>query len=172
MHLQLVIAGLGYIVFKLNSNWVEVISLTTLLYHIFILSLKIKQVCAESLQLCLTLCNPIDCSPPVYSVHGILQARILEWVAIPFSMGTSQPRDETLVSCIAGRLFTIWATRDAHFNLKTEEKIIKFEGKSKKQLSLEQITALASTCAEQSSYPEKQLFWLKFWLIFKVENLK
>jgi len=87
-------------------------------------------------------------------------------------MGTSQPRDQTLVSCIAGRLFTIWATRDAHFNLKTEEKIIKLEGKSKKQLSLEQITALASRRAEQSSYPEKQLFCLKFWLNFKVENLK
>jgi len=93
MHLQLVIAGLGYIVFKLNSNWVEVISLTTLLYHIFILSLKIKQVCAESLQLCLTLCNPIDYSPPVSSVHGILQSRILEWFAMPSSRGSSQPWD-------------------------------------------------------------------------------
>ena len=52
------------------------------------------------------LCNPMDCSPPGFSVHGILQARILEWIAIPFSRGTSQPRDQTLVSCIAGRFFT------------------------------------------------------------------
>ena len=64
-------------------------------------------------QLCLTLHNPTDCSPPGFSVHGILQARILEWVAISFSRGSSWPRDWTLVSCIAGRFFTIWATKKA-----------------------------------------------------------
>ena len=64
-------------------------------------------------QLCLTLCNPRDCSPPGSSVHAILQARILEWVAIPFSRGSSQPRDQTLVSYIGDRFFTIWATREA-----------------------------------------------------------
>ena len=53
---------------------------------------------AKSLQLCLTLCNPMDCSPPGSSVPGILQARILEWVAIPSSRGSSQHRDRTLVS--------------------------------------------------------------------------
>ena len=58
-------------------------------------------------QSCPTLCNPVDCSPPGSSVHGILQARILEWVAIPFSRGFSQPRNRTLVSCIAGGFFTI-----------------------------------------------------------------
>ena len=47
-----------------------------------------------------------------YTVHGILQARILEWVAFPFSRGSSQPRDQTRVSCIAGRFFTSWATRE------------------------------------------------------------
>ena len=52
-------------------------------------------------QLCLTLCDPMD-----YTVHGILQARILEWVAIPFSRGSSQPRDQTQVSLIAGQFFT------------------------------------------------------------------
>ena len=62
-------------------------------------------------QLCLTLCDPMGCSPPGSSVHGILQARILEWVAISFSRGSSQPRDWTPVSCIAGRLFIIWATK-------------------------------------------------------------
>ena len=56
------------------------------------------------------LCNPTDCSPPDFSVHGILQARILEWIAIPFSRGTSQPSDWTLVSCMVGRFFTVWAT--------------------------------------------------------------
>ena len=49
-------------------------------------------------QLCPTLCNPMDCSPPGSSVHGILQARILEWVAMPSSRGSSQPRDGTHVS--------------------------------------------------------------------------
>ena len=61
-------------------------------------------------QSCLTLCNPMDCSPLGSSLHGILQARILEWVAIPFSRGSSQPRDLTCVSRITGRFFTVWAT--------------------------------------------------------------
>ena len=59
----------------------------------------------------------MDCSPPVSSVHGILQARILEWVAYPFFRGSSQPRDQTQISCIAGRFFTIWATRKIQFCL-------------------------------------------------------
>ena len=57
-------------------------------------------------QSCLTLCDPTDCSPPVSSVQGILQARTLEWITIPFSRGSSWPRDQTQVSCIAGKLFT------------------------------------------------------------------
>ena len=55
---------------------------------------------AKSLQSCLTLCNPIYCSPPDSSVHGILQVRILEWVAMPFSRGSSWPRDRTHISCV------------------------------------------------------------------------
>ena len=51
----------------------------------------------------------MDCSPPGFSVHGILQARILEWVAISFSRGSFRPRDRTQVSCIAGRRFNLWA---------------------------------------------------------------
>ena len=68
---------------------------------------------SEVAQSCLTLCDPVDCSPPGSYVHGILQARILEWVAISFSRGSSQPRDRTQVSLIAGRLFNLWATREA-----------------------------------------------------------
>ena len=68
-------------------------------------------------QSCLTLCDPMDCSPPGSSVYGIFQARILEWVAIFFSRGSSQPRDWTQVSHIVGRCFTIWATREAPENL-------------------------------------------------------
>ena len=58
-------------------------------------------------QSCLTLCDPVDCSPPGSSVHGILQARILEWVAYHFSRGSSQHRDQTQVSHIAGEFFII-----------------------------------------------------------------
>ena len=61
-------------------------------------------------QLCLTLCDPMDCSPRGSSVHWILQARILEWVAIPLSRGSSQPTYWTWVCSTAGRFLTIWAT--------------------------------------------------------------
>ena len=64
---------------------------------------------AKSLQLCLTLCDAMDYSPPGSSVHGILQARILEWIAIHFSRESSWPRDQTWVSYITGKFFTIWA---------------------------------------------------------------
>ena len=57
-------------------------------------------------------CNPMDCSLPGCSVHGILQAKILERITFPVSRGSSQPRDQTQVSCIAGKFFTIWATRE------------------------------------------------------------
>ena len=58
------------------------------------------------IQSCLTLCNPLDCSSPGSSVHGILQARVLEWVALSFSRGSSQS-SQTWVSCIAGGFFTV-----------------------------------------------------------------
>ena len=66
----------------------------------------VASVMSDSLQ-------PLDCGPPGSSVHGILQARILEWVAMPSSRGSSQPRNWTQVSCLADS-FTIWATREAH----------------------------------------------------------
>ena len=77
-----------------------------LFYH---LKVKVKS------QSCPTLCDPVDCSPPGSSVHGILQARVLEWVAISFSRGSSRPRDQTQVSRIAGRRFNLWATKEALF---------------------------------------------------------
>ena len=57
------------------------------------------------------LCNPVDCTPPGFPVHEILQTRIQEWVSISFSRGSSQPRDRTPVSCTTGRFITRWATR-------------------------------------------------------------
>ena len=57
--------------------------------------------------------DPLVCSLPGFSIHGILQARILEWVGIPFSRGSSWPRDPTWITCIAGRFFTVWAPREA-----------------------------------------------------------
>ena len=78
--------------------------------------MKVEVLVAPS---CPTLWDPMDCSLPGSSVHGILQARILELVAISFSRESSQPRDWTpalnsWVSCLAGRFFLIWATREAH----------------------------------------------------------
>ena len=67
-------------------------------------------VCVLVVQSCLTLCDAMNRSPPGSSVHGFLQARILEWIAIPFSTGSSWPKDQGLVFCITGRFFTIWAT--------------------------------------------------------------
>ena len=92
----------------LQLNWGFYISLLTI--HCMwaawegVVTLKVKVA-----QLCLTLCHPTDCR-----VHGILQARTLEWVAFPFSGGSSQPRDQTQVSHNAGLFFTILATREVH----------------------------------------------------------
>ena len=65
--------------------------------------------CYSAAQECPALCDPMDCSPPGSSVHGILQARVLEWVAMPSSRGSSQPKDGTCVSRIAGGFFTMAA---------------------------------------------------------------
>ena len=73
-------------------------------------------MCAQLLRSCATLCDPMDCSPRGLSVQGILQARILEWVAMPFSRASSRPRDQapiSCVSCVAGGFFTTSATWEA-----------------------------------------------------------
>ena len=67
-----------------------------------------------------TLCNPVDCSlPGSSSVHGIFQAKIKEWVAVFFSRGSSRLRNQTQVSHIAGRLFTLWATKESQMKMAT-----------------------------------------------------
>ena len=88
------------------------------LYHIWFLSLVSynflctvfvslvrKWSLSEVAQSCPTLCDTMDCSPSGFSIHGIFQARVLEWVSISFSSGSSWPRDQTRISCIAGRRF-------------------------------------------------------------------
>ena len=67
---------------------------------------------SEVAQLCLTLFDPVDCRPPGSSIHGISQARILEWVAISFSRGSCRPKDRTRVSRIADRRLNLWATTE------------------------------------------------------------
>ena len=70
--------------------------------YIYLIGGKVKAT-----QSCPTLCDSMDYNPPGSSVHGILQARMLEWVAISFSRGSSQPRHQTQVTCIAGRFSTL-----------------------------------------------------------------
>ena len=82
----------------------DIIYLNTLLFSFLPVKVKLAQSCP-------TLCDSRN-----YTVHGILQARILEWVAFPFSRGSSQPRDRSQVSRIAGGFFTSWATRKAHLS--------------------------------------------------------
>ena len=76
-------------------------------------------LCVIVAQLCLILCDPMDCSLLGSSVHGILQARVLEWIDISFSRGSSRTKDRNQLSYIAVRLFTIWATREAPCTLLT-----------------------------------------------------
>ena len=84
--------------------------------------MKVKVLIPSHVQ----LCNPLDCSPPGSSVYGILQARILEWVAIPFSRGSFQHRDQICVSCITGRFFTIWSMKETQYlpKVKTQWKLL------------------------------------------------
>ena len=86
----------------------EVSAFSTLVGGTAFASLWVVVVCCSVIHSCPTLCDPMDCSPSRFSVHGILQARILEWVAMPSSRGSSPPRDRTCisyVSCTAGRFF-------------------------------------------------------------------
>ena len=83
-------------------------------YALIYITMKEKKVLVA--QSCPTLCDPMDGSPPSSSLHGILQARILKWVMISFCRGSSWPRGQTKVSHIAGRLFTVWDTRETPFH--------------------------------------------------------
>ena len=88
----------GYLFYTLGYNPVPLYFVAQML--------QLWPLVSEVAQSCLTLCNPMDCSLLGSSIHGIFQARILEWVAISFSRGSSQPRDRTRVSGIVGRCFS------------------------------------------------------------------
>ena len=108
-------------------------------------------------QLCLTLCDPVNCSSPS-SVHGILQARILEWVAIPFSRRSSWTRDWTWVSCIVGRFF-----------------ILEPPGKPQRTVSLMlnniiphgHFNHFRKSPSDHLPVSKITLFWLNFWLLLE-----
>ena len=93
----------SFLSFSAPSPWIK-----KLLVTFFPEYLEVKW--SEVSQSCPTFCDPMDCSLPGSSVYGIFQARVLEWVAISFSRGSSWPRDRTRISRIVGRCFTVWAT--------------------------------------------------------------
>ena len=84
---------------------------------------KVYESESEVAHLCLTLCDPMDCSLPGSSVHGIFQAIVLEWIAISFSRGSSRPRDRTRVSHIVDRRLTVWATGEIYIHMQKSETV-------------------------------------------------
>ena len=109
--------------FQICQKTIIIADISPLILMITIIhTLKVKVMSLSHVQL---FCDPMDCSLPGSSVHGIFQARVLEWLVISFSRGSSQPRDRTLLSCIAGRCFTIWATREtcSHFDI-TQTRVV------------------------------------------------
>ena len=111
---------------------VEILGQRCNLCSFYTVLMKVK---ASVIHSCLTLCDLKDGSPLDSSVHGILPARILEWVAVPFSTASSQPRDQTWVSCIAGGFFTLWATREAPQRLLKTHPILEVGSGSKSRCS-------------------------------------
>ena len=114
LHWSLRKAFLSLLAILWNSafRWVY-LSFSPLPLASLLFSAIFKASLSEVAHSCPTLCDCVDCSLPGSSIHGILQARILEWVAISFSRGSSWPRDQSQVSCIGGRCFSLWATREA-----------------------------------------------------------
>ena len=116
-------------------------------------SLSTWWVCVPD-QSCVTLCEPTDCSPLDSSVHGIFPARILEWLAKPFSRGSSPPRDRTCISCTAAKFFPL-----SHLGSPT----YKFQFSSVQSLSRVRLFATPWTAARQASLSITNSWsWLKF----------
>ena len=107
----------GYLTVTFSLKWRKLCQEVNIFHYLGLLVMW-----SEVAQSCPTLCDPVDCSLPGSSAHGIFQARILEWVAISFSRGSSPPRDQTQVSRTVGRYFTVWATREVTPKLWPESK--------------------------------------------------
>ena len=129
--------------FSWPRDWTHVSLITGRCFTIW--ATREAQSESEVSQSCPTLCDPMDCSLPGSSIHGIVQASVLEWVAISFSRGSSRPRDWIQVSCIAGRCFTIWATREAR--------------QSKTQFVPQPVPLIRKLLQASYPYPRRQTEW-------------
>ena len=126
---------------------------TTTLENCLAVPIKAEHICPVCVCVCVcvcvvalsypTLCDPMNCSPPGSSVHRIFQARIQEWVAISFSRASSGPRGWTGVSCIFGRCFTIWASREGQTHMPYEPAI--------NSMPRYTLTRNASTCVPEDA---------------------
>ena len=132
------------------------------LISVLLLLLAMGRVCACSVATsCPTLWDPMDCSPSGSSAHGILQARILEWVAIPFSRGSSRPRDWNCVSRIAGRFFTLWATGEAD-TAYLQGKLIRIEKTFKGSFPLANPNSISGDLSQE--FKRYKVFWTKMFI--------
>ena len=116
----------------------------------------------EVAQSCPTLCDPMGCSLSGSSVHGIFQARVLEWIAISFSRGHSRPRNRTQVSRIAGRCFTVWATREVWGNWRESAPELLFRKYLPSFMSSEEIHCWACSGCRVSvaECPLRHVLWI------------
>ena len=156
-----ILEGFFQLIFKLEKY--------LLLYVIlFKIGSYICLLCVLVAQSCLTLCNPMFCTLwTVFSVHGILQARILEWVAIAFSRGSSRCRDWICIFHIAGWFFTIWATREA---LLSNKGIYYFNDEQLYSVNVRKIVKTLIERNRQTFFPKKS-FCLLFWERKKYQDL-
>ena len=116
----------------------------------------------KSLQLCLTLCDPMDCNPPGTSVHEILQARILEWIVISFSAVSSRPRDQTHISCVSCVLYL------NSLPLSHLENLRWWLGRRENQARILCSLERDRTCREiPITFPEIILPWERAWMVLQ-----
>ena len=111
------------------------------------------QKCESEVKVKITQSCPALCDPMDYTVHGLLQARILEWVPFAFSRGSSQPRDQTQVSHIADRFFTNWATKEAPFSTRWQTK-----NREERAQVDNQPKALRTTCIQNNTQIKEHYF--------------
>ena len=136
--------------------------------HIFMLKSHVCVLVTQSW----TLCESMDCSPPGSSVHGILQAGTLEWVAMPFSRGSSRARARTQVSCIVDRFFIVWALREPHVKILEESSLKPFIS-VRVDMSLDTAAVhIQSYPIEVTDSPEKMRLCRVLSFVYKGEKLE